>query len=64
MGYAGLLLGPVVIGFLSDATSLRTALGIGVVLGVLIALSGRLLPRREPAELGSLPAREAVEAAA
>ncbi|AQZ69084.1 major facilitator superfamily MFS_1 [[Actinomadura] parvosata subsp. kistnae] len=64
MGYAGLLLGPVVIGFLSDATSLRTALGIGVVLGVLIALAGRLLPRREPAELTSLPAREAVEAAA
>ncbi|NJP90223.1 MFS transporter [Nonomuraea sp. FMUSA5-5] len=64
MGYVGLLLGPVVIGFLSDATSLRTALGIGVVLGVLIALAGRLLPRREPAELTSLPAREAVEAAA
>ncbi|MGR6914959.1 MFS transporter [[Actinomadura] parvosata] len=64
MGYAGLLLGPVVIGFLSDATSLRTALGIGVVLGVLIALAGRLLPRREPAELTALPAREAVEAAA
>ncbi|GAA2817147.1 MFS transporter [Nonomuraea rubra] len=65
MGYAGLLLGPVVIGFLSDATSLRTALGVGVLLGVLIALAGRLLPRREPAaELGSLPAREAVEAAA
>ncbi|UBU11979.1 MFS transporter [Nonomuraea gerenzanensis] len=64
MGYAGLLLGPVVIGFLSDATSLRTALGIGVVLGVLIAVAGRLLPRREPAELGALPAREPVKAAA
>ncbi|MFD0470551.1 MFS transporter [Nonomuraea thailandensis] len=64
MGYAGLLLGPVVIGFLSDATSLRTALGIGVVLGVLIAVAGRLLPRQEPAEPGALPARETVEAAA
>ncbi|MEV4072600.1 MFS transporter [Nonomuraea fuscirosea] len=64
MGYAGLLLGPVVIGFLSDATSLRTALGIGVVLGVLIALSARLLPRHEPATISPLPVRERVEAAA
>ncbi|MEU8359622.1 MFS transporter [Nonomuraea sp. NPDC048882] len=65
MGYAGLLLGPVVIGFLSDATSLRTALGIGVVLGLLIALSARLLPRHEPATVSPLPVvREPVEAAA
>jgi MFS family permease len=65
MGYAGLLLGPVVIGFLSDSTSLRTALSIGVVLGVLIALSARLLPRREAAaEVSPLPAREPAEAAA
>lgn len=48
MGYAGLLLGPVVIGFLSDAVSLRTALGIAIVLGLLIALASRFLPRREP----------------
>ncbi|MEV0144221.1 MULTISPECIES: MFS transporter [unclassified Nonomuraea] len=66
MGYAGLLLGPVVIGFLSDATSLRTALGIAVVLGVLIALAARLLPREEPAAVRVLPARdrERVEVAA
>ncbi|MFB4277291.1 MULTISPECIES: MFS transporter [unclassified Nonomuraea] len=64
MGYAGLLLGPVVIGFLSDATSLRTALGIGVVLGVLIALAARLLPRGEPARVSPLPAREPAKAAA
>ncbi|MGW4792983.1 MFS transporter [Nonomuraea sp. NPDC004297] len=66
MGYAGLLLGPVAIGFLSDATSLRTALGIGVVLGVLIALSSRLLPRTEPSpdHPAPVPAREHVEAAA
>ncbi|GII79437.1 MFS transporter [Sphaerisporangium rufum] len=44
MGYAGLLLGPVVIGFLSHAASLRVALGIAVVLGVVIALAARLLP--------------------
>ncbi|MEQ4719047.1 MFS transporter [Nonomuraea sp. B19D2] len=66
MGYAGLLLGPVVIGFLSDATSLRTALGIGVVLGALIALASRLLPRREPTAIAPAPAveREPAELAA
>ncbi|MGW6495974.1 MFS transporter [Nonomuraea angiospora] len=67
MGYAGLLLGPVVIGFISDATTLRTALGIGVVLGVLIAAASRLLPRREPAAITSavtVTERETVEAAA
>ncbi|SEG94220.1 Fucose permease [Nonomuraea solani] len=65
MGYAGLLLGPVAIGFLSDATSLRTALGIAVVLGVLIALAARLLPRAEPAAISTLPpVREPAEAAA
>ncbi|MFI7639587.1 MFS transporter [Nonomuraea sp. NPDC049400] len=58
MGYTGLLLGPVVIGFLSDATSLRTALGIGVVLGALIALASRLLPRREPTAIAPAPAVE------
>ncbi|MFJ2030201.1 MFS transporter [Streptosporangium sp. NPDC087985] len=46
MGYAGLLLGPVIIGFLSDVATLGTALGIAVVLGVLIALAARFLPRR------------------
>ncbi|MBB5963017.1 MFS transporter [Planomonospora venezuelensis] len=45
LGYAGLLLGPVVIGFVSDLASIRTALGIAVLLGVLIAVTGRLLPR-------------------
>ncbi|MFG1945043.1 MFS transporter [Nonomuraea sp. NPDC048826] len=55
MGYAGLLLGPVAIGFLSDATSLRTALGLAVVLGLLIAGAARLLPREEPAAVTPLP---------
>ncbi|MFI9432897.1 MULTISPECIES: MFS transporter [Streptosporangium] len=45
MGYAGLLLGPVIIGFLSDVATLRTALAIAVLLGVLIALAARFLPR-------------------
>ncbi|MFI6989903.1 MFS transporter [Nonomuraea wenchangensis] len=64
MGYAGLLLGPVVIGFLSDATSLRAALGVGVVLGVLIALASRLLPRREPTVVSALPVTREREPAA
>ncbi|MDF5753413.1 MFS transporter [Spongiactinospora sp. TRM90649] len=45
MGYAGLLLGPVVIGFLSGHASLRTALFTAVALGVVIAVAARLLPR-------------------
>ncbi|MEU4577168.1 MFS transporter [Nonomuraea sp. ATR24] len=64
MGYAGLLLGPVVIGFLSDATSLRTALGLAVVLGLLIAGAARFLPRRESAEITPLPTRTEHAAAA
>lgn len=58
MGYAGLLLGPVLIGFLSDATSLRAALGVGVVLGLLITLASRFLPRTEPAAITRLPDRD------
>ncbi|MGI5154912.1 MFS transporter [Microbispora sp. CA-102843] len=44
MGYAGLLLGPVVVGFLSAAASLRVAMGVAVVLGVVISVAARLLP--------------------
>ncbi|GAB1819340.1 MFS transporter [Herbidospora sp. RD11066] len=44
IGYAGLLLGPVLIGFLADATSLRLALSAGLVLGAVIWLSTRYLP--------------------
>ncbi|WP_214409533.1 MFS transporter [Sphaerisporangium fuscum] len=49
MGYAGLLLGPVVIGFVSNAATLRVALGIAVVLGVLISVAARFLPRPQGA---------------
>jgi MFS family permease len=58
MGYAGLLLGPVVIGFLSDVTSLHAALGIAVLLGLLIAVAARFLPQREPAGMAVLPAAD------
>ncbi|MET8049354.1 MFS transporter [Streptosporangium sp. NPDC005286] len=49
MGYAGLLLGPVIIGFLSDLATLRTSLGIAVLLGVLIAAVAWFLPRHRAA---------------
>ncbi|MEU8385344.1 MFS transporter [Streptosporangium sp. NPDC048865] len=45
MGYAGLLLGPVIIGLLSDLVTLRAGLGLAVVLGVLIAVAAWFLPR-------------------
>ncbi|MFI6520176.1 MFS transporter [Spirillospora sp. NPDC050679] len=44
MGYGGLLLGPVVVGFLSDATSLRVGVGVVVVLALLIAAGARFVP--------------------
>ncbi|NEA28782.1 MFS transporter [Actinomadura bangladeshensis] len=46
MGYGGLLLGPVVVGFLSDATSLRLGVGTVVVLALLIAAGARFVPLR------------------
>jgi MFS family permease len=64
MGYAGLLLGPVVIGFITDATSLRAALGIAVLLGAAIAVAARFLPREEPAAITPLPALEPERVAA
>ncbi|GAT67612.1 MFS transporter [Planomonospora sphaerica] len=57
MGYAGLLLGPVAIGFLSDLSSLRTALGGAVALGVLIAVAARFLPRTGVGTASAAPAR-------
>jgi MFS family permease len=44
MGYAGLLLGPVVIGFVSSLSSLRTAMVTAVVLGLFVAAAARFLP--------------------
>ncbi|MFI0357059.1 MFS transporter [Actinomadura sp. 9N407] len=44
MGYGGLLLGPVVVGFLGDATSLRVGVGVTVVLALLIAVGARYVP--------------------
>ncbi|MEU6035768.1 MFS transporter [Actinomadura sp. NPDC047616] len=44
MGYGGLLLGPVVVGFLSEATSLRVGVGVVVLLALLISAGARFVP--------------------
>jgi MFS family permease len=44
MGYGGLLLGPVVIGFLGDHGSLRIALTVVIALSVMVSIGVRLLP--------------------
>ncbi|WP_018351006.1 MFS transporter [Longispora albida] len=63
MGYTGLLLGPVALGFAADHSDLRTALWIVVAVAVAIAVGSRLTPagtvtgtseRRETRELASV----------
>lgn len=63
MGYGGLLLGPVVVGFLSDATSLRLGVGVVVVLALLIAAGARFVPLRLDADVATGVAAHAPEAA-
>ncbi|ACY99106.1 MULTISPECIES: MFS transporter [Thermomonospora] len=53
MGYGGLLLGPVLIGFLAEATSLRAGLGVVVVAALLVAAGARLLPIAAGTDLAS-----------
>jgi predicted MFS family arabinose efflux permease len=43
LGYAGILMGPAAIGFISHATGLPTALGVLIVLLLFVAASGRYL---------------------
>ncbi|GIH24855.1 MFS transporter [Acrocarpospora phusangensis] len=62
MGYAGLLLGPVLIGFLSGATSLRVAMLTAVVLGVLITVAARFIPRSRATEIQPVTERVPVAA--
>jgi MFS family permease len=59
MGYGGLLLGPVGVGFLSDATSLRLGVGTVVVLALLIAAGARFVPLRTSADVATAPAESA-----
>ncbi|GII55768.1 MFS transporter [Planotetraspora thailandica] len=48
MGYAGLLLGPVVIGLVSSMSSLRAAMITAVVLGLLVTAAAHFLPKPLP----------------
>jgi MFS family permease len=66
MGYGGLVLGPVVIGFLADLSSLRVGLGVAIVLGLVIATGARYVPMRRLAAVAEEPEidREAVSLAA
>jgi MFS family permease len=65
MGYGGLVLGPVVIGFLADVSSLRAGLAVAGVLGLLIAAGARYVPvRRLVAVAGRGEAEERVRLAA
>ncbi|MFC5184688.1 MFS transporter [Actinomadura harenae] len=58
MGYGGLLLGPVVVGFLADATSLRIGVGAVVLLALVIAVGSRFVPLGA-GEIGSTRVEEA-----
>ncbi|WP_175408880.1 MFS transporter, partial [Streptomyces sp. TRM64462] len=44
IGYTGLLVGPVVIGFVAEATSLRTGIASAVAVALLITVASRRLP--------------------
>lgn len=55
MGYGGLLMGPVIIGFVSNSTTLRVGLGIVIALALLIALTARLFPIPTTTDVAALP---------
>ncbi|MFF5809012.1 MFS transporter [Streptomyces sp. NPDC012746] len=44
IGYAGLLVGPVLIGFVAEATSLRTGIATAIAIALLIAAAARRMP--------------------
>ncbi len=46
MGYLGLLMGPPVVGFIAEASSLTTALGLVAALGLVVAITGYRSARR------------------
>ncbi|MEU5877939.1 MFS transporter [Spirillospora sp. NPDC047279] len=62
MGYGGLLLGPVVVGFLAESTSLRVGVGIVVVLALMIAFGARFVPLG-PGDAASRHAADPLDAA-
>jgi MFS family permease len=58
LGYSGFLIGPPVIGWLAEATSLQVALGVLVLLaGVIAALAGHLAP------VGPVPVTSSIDEA-
>jgi MFS family permease len=61
MGYGGMLVGPVAIGYLADVTSLRVGLLVSVALAVLTSVLGRVVGSvRPPAPAGAVPSRSTV----
>ncbi|WP_106397936.1 MFS transporter [Actinocorallia populi] len=58
MGYGGLLLGPVAVSAVAEASSVRAGLWPVVALSAVIAVSARFLPLREGADLAAAPAPE------
>ncbi|RAY12354.1 MFS transporter [Actinomadura craniellae] len=59
MGYGGLLLGPVVVGFLSEATSLRAGLAVVIGLALIVALGARFVPINRRARISVAAAEPA-----
>ncbi|GAA0966178.1 MFS transporter [Actinocorallia libanotica] len=67
MGYGGLLLGPVAVSAVAEASSIRTGLWLVVALSAVIAVSARFLPLRQSTDLAAAapePVREPASLAA
>ncbi len=66
MGYGGLLLGPVAVSAVAEASSIRAGLWLVVALSAVIAVSARFLPLHEHTDLAAAPepAREPASLAA
>lgn len=58
MGYGGLLLGPVLVSAVAEASSIRAGLWLVVALSAVIAISARFLPLRRSADLAAAPLPE------
>lgn len=67
IGYAGLLVGPVLIGFVAEATTLRTGIATGIAVALLITAASRRMPHGRPAAgtsgsaAAAAPVRDAAE---
>ncbi|MDH6577393.1 MFS transporter [Kitasatospora sp. MAP5-34] len=64
MGYAGLLLGPVFVGFVAQATSLRSSLACTAVAALLVTAGSRGLPAKVPSTKSGQPDRSTADATA